>query len=145
MLARTDDFLPAKALGISEVDRNAAIEVLRMLEAGILQFVPLKPTDGTHGKFEPHSGGFNMRMWGENRCGPFAGCIGAWMEVVKGRELSERTHGRFNDVFMPWDYPVCMCAATELTPERSAWALRTKLTTGYADWGVPALPFEMAA
>jgi hypothetical protein len=119
MLAR--DFLPAKALRISECERQAAIELLRRLETGEIEHVPFVLMNRT-------SGGLCMAVWGTS-VGPlttFVGCAGGWMEQIKGRELSERCKMAFTDVFEA-DNP-------DLTPAQLAWALRTKLSTGMADW-----------
>lgn len=145
MLAR--DFLSAKSLGISEIDRQAAIEVLDMLESGELDFVALEQEDllsarafsrRTPSLCKPHAGGLNMGVWGDRDCasGQFAGCAGGWMERVKGRPLSERCKVRFDDLFFPWEHhPGLRCFGSRLMPERVAWALRSKLQTGHADWG----------
>jgi hypothetical protein len=140
MLAR--DFLSAKSLGISEVDRKAAIEVLRRLEAGELKYVePLVSTANVLSFTGCDPGGFNMIIWPTSDHDlPGPGCVGFWMERVKGRELSLRCHEKFDDVFNPWDWHRVrggnlVAMGRHLTPERCAWALRTKLQTGRADWG----------
>lgn len=146
MLAR--DFLSAKSLGISEIDRQAAIEVLDMLESGELDFVALEQEDllsarafsrRTPPRCKPHGSGLNMGVWGDRDCasGQFAGCVGGWMESVKGRWLSERCKAKFGDLFFPWDHHLELHRfGSRLMPERVAWALRSKLQTGRADWGV---------
>jgi len=128
MLART--FKAARQLGISEVDRQAAIEVLGMLERGELKYVNLKY--GYAKTLKPHRAGLNMSMWSDERAGPFCGCIGGWMEKVKGRALGERCLDKWDDLFRPSAFQF---HPEFYTPERCARALYGKLTTGKADWG----------
>src|SRR5215471_1624769 len=87
MLART--FKSAKELHISEIERQAAIEVLGLLERGDLQYWPIRfcksdsvPDDA-----------FNIGCW--------ALCMGGQMEVVKGRALSMRCQKQWADLFEP--------------------------------------------
>jgi hypothetical protein len=89
MLART--FLTAKQLGVSEVDRKAAIEVLELLEGGQLKYMDgIQQLCCNFGGLEhveesppPFPNSFNMAFWSH--------CIGGWMEIAKGRMLSLRT------------------------------------------------------
>jgi len=117
MLART--FLTAKELRCSEIERQAAIEVLGMLERGELKYAPVRL--GTSESIPADA--FNISCW--------ALCMGGWMEHAKGRGLSERCMQRWDDLFEP------MGAAhfpEHYTPERCARALHAKLTTGRAVW-----------
>jgi len=119
------EFKSAKALGISEVDRRAAIKVLQMLEDGLLKYQGFHPHTGRH------DGGLNMSIWIENKHGPLLACAGGWMEAVKKRPLAERTLAKFNDLFHPQE---CLSHPERFTPDVCAYALRAKLTTGAADW-----------
>ena len=118
MLAPT--FASAKALRISEIERQAAIRVLENLECGFYQNVG--PADlSTHG--------FNMNFWFE-RTKPdcHVGCIGGWMAHEKGRTLSNNIVDRWEDLFHP---PYLRAEnAPIFTVERAARALRVKLETG---------------
>jgi len=139
MLAR--NFLTARRLGISERDRQAAITVLGMLERGEIKYVDVKYktvrcSAGQVKKLIPNAGGLNIRIWQEisdtkNTAGGFCGCMGAWMEHVKGRSLGERCFVEFDDLFQPDGF---MIKPEYFTPERCARALQGKLTTGEADW-----------
>ena len=85
----------------------------------------------------PHDGGLNMSVWREVTAGPFCGCIGGWIEFIKGRPLSERMEAAFDDVFEPPIGPLdddWHMQPELFTPERCARALYAKLTTGKADW-----------
>jgi len=145
MLART--FLNAKALKVSEVERQAALTLLDMLERGKLSYQEIKI--GRHCTPEridsagrivmkvqevvcPRThGGLNMAWWGEDKAGPFCGCMGGWMERIKKRQLSERCINSWDDLFQP---PLCETYPQAYTPERCARALHSKLTTGKAQW-----------
>lgn len=120
MLAQ--NFLSAVDLGCSEADRTAAIAVLGMLEREELTFTP-DVTEALKG--------FSMGFWWlSDECGT-VGCIGGWMEAMGADCAVGMTAYEWNDLFCPLDY--------EVTPEvytldRCARALRSKLTTGKADW-----------
>jgi len=131
MLART--FLTAKQLGVSEVDRQAAIEVLELLEGGQLKYMDgIQQLCCNFGGLEhveesppPFPNSFNMAFRSH--------CIGGWMEIAKGRMLSLRTQKRWGDLFEP-ECENFLDQPERFTPERCARALHAKLTTGKADW-----------
>jgi len=140
MLART--FLTAKKLKISEIERQAALKLLDMLERGKIKYAKVtrgfvwKPdrSGPSYASVEvilPHGGGLNMACWGEVRAGPFCGCLGGWIERIKGREISERCFNSFEDLFEPEDFDI---HPERYTPEVCARALHAKLTTGKAQW-----------
>jgi hypothetical protein len=140
MLART--FLTAKQLRCSQRDIDAAIKLLGMLERGELKFVELKEVrgwDGNSGRHYdagcvlPHGTGLNMGWWDEeDEDGNFCGCIGGWMERLKGKPLSNRMVDAWEDLF----YPVILNSRNDhsFTPARCARALHAKLTIGEAAW-----------
>ena len=126
MLARL--YRTAKELKCSERERQAALELLEMLESKTLKYVPVDiadPLASTRG-IGP---GLNMRVWYiYPNC---VGCMGGWMRYLKGAELSERCLKAWSDLF----YPEFYNRFTEaFTPRRCAHALRTKLETGKAEW-----------
>jgi hypothetical protein len=139
MLARY--FLTPKQLNCSQLDIDAAIKLLGMLERGELEFVELKEArgwDGNSGQYYdvgvlPHGTGLNMGWWDEeDEDGNFCGCLGGWMERLKGRPLSNRMVDAWEDLF----YPATLDSRNDhsFTPARCARALHTKLTTGCAQW-----------
>jgi hypothetical protein len=135
MLARA--FLTAKELRCSQIELEAATEVLSMLERGELQQISAQAfafrvwKDGDHivresklGESQPlPSDAFNITFWSH--------CMGGWMERAKGRQLSQQCMQRWSDLFEPegWD-----TREEYFTTERCARALHAKLTTGKAVW-----------
>jgi hypothetical protein len=121
MLART--FLMAKELRCSEIERQAAIEVLGMLERGELRFVQIS-RDWREVLDEPLvSNAFNISRWSH--------CMAGWMEEMKGRPLSQQCQARWEDLFAPDGFETI---PEQYPPERCARALHAKLTTGKAIW-----------
>ena len=133
MLAQ--NFLDAEALGISEVEHRAAVQLLGMLERGEITYAT-----GPHPAMHERLGSrwLSMNRWPfpdvRDECGTIA-CIGGWMQVIRGAELSYETMRKFHDLFFPDRYDL----KDLFTVELCAQALRAKLTTGKADWsGVAA-------
>lgn len=127
MLAQ--NFLTADALQCSEADREAAIRVLAMLERQELVQCRSFP--------ENVPNGFTMGLWWSSapECGT-VGCLGGWMEHVKGSDL-DLMEGEVAEVWNDLFCPAGWCTAPEaFTIDRCAKALRAKLTTGVADWSI---------
>jgi hypothetical protein len=130
MLAQ--NFKTAADLGISEVELDALIKVLGMLERG-----ELKHTE-SYGDlaYEAPLGaivGFNMSSYyGEGTCGTVC-CIAGWAEVV-GRlprnSMAETANQGLSALFLPG---IGKCLE-DIRPDKAAIALRSYLTTGDANW-----------
>lgn len=120
MLART--FLTARELKCSEIERQAAVSVLGMLERGELRQAPIEILAEGRKQSIP-SDAFNIMCWKH--------CMAGWMERTKGRELSQQCWQRWSDLFEPEGWDRC---EEYYTPERCARALNAKLTTGRAVW-----------
>src|SRR5215831_18571589 len=116
MLART--FLEAAELHCSEDEREAALKVLDMLEHNQIPFVDVDE-------------GFNIGYWRVREDGAFCGCIGGWIEHVKGSKMSGQMINSWRDLFEPYKFDR---VPDYYTPECCARALHAKLTTGKATW-----------
>jgi hypothetical protein len=126
MLARS--FLTAADLGISEIEHDALIKVLHMLERGELKHRPDNPSISTI----PNA--FSMGHWGRKEdCGSI-GCIRGWARFVANddtlfaRPVPDAVYGLFTveDIHdKPW---------TDITPAEAAHAVSNYLTTGASRW-----------
>jgi hypothetical protein len=128
MLAQ--NFKTATDLGISEVELDALIKVLGMLEREELVYTSF------HSPTVPN--GFNMTVTDhQDECGT-VGCIMGWCRFVAGEEvfnIFERGSTRgypsrlMKGLFM-WGRP----GRGNVQPAQAAIALRSYLTTGEANW-----------
>lgn len=140
MLAQ--NFKTAADLGISDIELDALIKVLGMLERGEL----------VHGKYPLASSfrkpnefnmGVTLKRYGE--CGT-VGCLMGWAHVVSGNKAFKacinRTFqneadimavlpGNLTDLF---GLKERVALLSDRTPAQSATALRSYLTTGDANW-----------
>lgn len=127
MLARS--FLSATDLGISDVERDALIKVLGMLERGELVH---RGTDLVAG----HNG-FNMGWAGSRTdCGTLA-CIGGWVAILrKGHPDPTYVYGSVNGPLhgLYWPRHLRGLRLSEITAEHAAHALSNFLTAGKPRW-----------
>lgn len=129
MLARS--FKTATDLGISEVERDALIKVLGMLERGEL----------VHGarSMKDHPTRLRVFNMGDWHCGS-AGCLGGWTEYVGGLEqlsLHERSYNSegLHQLFYPDGAGFCTpLEMSNISTQQAAHALSNYLTTGEPRW-----------
>lgn len=126
------NFLTAKKLGLSELERTALIGILGMLERGELPFLsvkqPLNPAI-------PSGRWFNMSIEliaSERSCGSI-GCIGGWCDALYGTSFMMKTlrSTAIDRLFFP---PMNATKWERLTADDGARAIRSYLTTGEPEW-----------
>ncbi len=144
MLART--FLTAEALGITDIQRDALIATLGMLERGELIHIQDREMPGYPDVNLPNgevwfTGHFNMSYWSYKiGCGTIA-CLGGTSAMVAGDEHLWGDHHVEDDVpdgplerlFMPGGLGL-LDEWKDITTEQAAMALSNYLTTGEARW-----------
>lgn len=140
MLARS--FLSAADLGIADVEQQALVKVLDMLELGEL----------VHGKYPlarmfRGSNEFNMAVTLDesSECGSI-GCLCGWAHLASGRKafveiFSSTAENEERNVYaLPtglrklFRFGTQAGALFDIQPEQAAAALRNYLTTGEANW-----------
>ncbi len=145
MLART--FLTAKDLGITDIQRDALITTLGMLERGELKHTQGRDMPGFPDVCLPNgtagfTGHFNMSYWMyQIGCGTIA-CLGGTSAMVAGDEYlwgdchveDDAPEGPLERLFMPGG-PNHIYKWENITTDKAAVALSNYLTTGEAQWG----------
>jgi hypothetical protein len=144
MLQKTETFLSAQALDISNRRYKAIVGALAFLESGKVTHSP-NYEHGIVGKGK----NFNMSCWYNStsyECGT-VGCIGGWAEWVDARERKVKLewhslfpmelfhhsnhnfHAGLNNLFYPTvDLP------DDITIPQAIKAIRNYLTMGFPDW-----------
>lgn len=136
MLAQ--NFKTAADLSISDVELDALIKVLGMLERGEIPFATCP--ENLSG-FRPHGEGFNMGPYlKEGECGTVA-CIAGWAHVVSGRRAFEWVEtlcppNTVTDDLHELFHVDSITYRKRLTikPPQAARALRSYLATGKPNW-----------
>ncbi len=144
MLART--FLTTEDLGLTDIQRDALIKTLGMLERGELVHIQGRDMPGYANVLLPSgepgfTGHFNMSYWMyQIGCGTIA-CLGGTSAMVAGDEHLWGDHHVEDDVpggplerlFMPGGIDL-LYEWKDITTEQAARALSNYLTTGEARW-----------
>lgn len=145
----TAGFRSAKDLGISDVQRNALIQVLALMEGGKMKHVPDPKVMG----YDPRkvTGHFNMNVWQVTAtCGSVC-CIGGTAELLIGKPIFHGGDGSWEEGQMePEVYDMASTAKAkeldklffppqciqyeEITDQQAAKALRNYLTSGTPRW-----------
>lgn len=127
MLAQ--NFKTAADLRLSELERDALITVLGMLERGELTHVPVRdlPSSADY-KVGTFTGHFNMGEWEESYdCGTVC-CIGGTAELIGGIGFNLSGNIPLSNLFYPAGN------LDHITTDQAAKALRSFLSTGRARW-----------
>lgn len=132
MLAQS--FKSATDLGIRDEWWSALCKTLVLLETGKLEHSLID--DGLLSFDSKFTGHFNMNTWRNvHSCGTCA-CIGGTAEMVgdvsfgKYWDHQDNLHPELYRLFYPGDH----VTYRTVTPEQAAYALRSYLTTGSANW-----------
>jgi hypothetical protein len=163
MRSPTENFLSAKALGLTDNERNALVDVLGMLERGEVKHYTGEFDEelgADEGQYDPGCDYFNMAVWSsvqhhfnmavwssvQSDCGTVH-CIGGLAQAICRAEYkddtgftdespSARTTGRgmsLGNLFYPVSSISGIIPLDSITVEEAASALRNYLTTGAAD------------
>jgi len=143
MLART--FLTSKQLGITDIQRDALITTLGMLERGELKHTQHKSMPGYPDVNLPlgkagFTGHFNMAYWSyQVGCGTLM-CLGGTSAIIAGDDelwgcsTDSISNKELRELFMPgWGYG--RYDWDKVTTEQAAAGLSNYLTRGSAHWG----------
>ena len=139
MLAQ--NFLNHNELSITELQREALIKVLVLLETGKLVHKQLSYEHDFHNDIPEaadFTGHFNMSHWCTSSISPHGTCnticcIGGTAELVGkvGFGMGNIATPSLDDLFYPHGYGVDF---ESITPQQAARALRNYLTRGDAHW-----------
>lgn len=131
MLAQ--NFMTGTDLGIAEIERDALVKVLHMLECGELEFA------GKGHPWQKDYRGFNLGPWPVERgdCGT-VGCFVGWSHIVDRRVFADRSYGWTHGYPQPF-YDLIFgngapCKKEHIATGAAASALRNYLTTGDPRW-----------
>lgn len=127
MLAQ--NFKTPADLGIKDVEFEALVKVLGMLERGELREAPKPNRTWDHHTFKGM--GFNMECSGvKNACGTVA-CIGGWAAYLMGRPMNEYVNYHYST---PLENLFWGNTNEETSISQAAIALRNFLTHGEPRW-----------